>query len=1008
MPLVAERSTKEHNAGSGTSLPDAVNLEGLLRQSRSIPTQLRPVMNNIDAEGSQENELWFWAPIVAATIPFCFQSNLPASTWIIFYLTAAATFACLLKAEGKIARQSEHKLDRNSLWYGFSGVFVMLFGVFFQFAYSVILVLSSTHMFHAVLDTLVVISLVVPFGNFLSWQAIRQNRKSLPNLRRFISGLSCFCQIACFAYANLLWSPLCVWVSLFTVPFLIITLRLSHKIWSQQSPENSKKEKVVVASAVGIAAAFCLLPAYDKLGDSLAAFALTFPEAQIRSHAFEKLQNDDAAESLLASASPNCSSLSPQKALPISPALGADAFYRLTGSPVCAVPDDRGGMEDAFYTVPGIGPKSLFLNLSKSSLNSSFDSKNLSARFDWSFTFNNSGCGPGKEARLRIMLPPGAAVSSLKLFSPPTGPHTPAPAWQQNVPATVAESSTVGAFTALQKTYAAEAERLKDPVLVSALEGSTILLQAAPVLHGAPIKVQLSMVAPVSVPQKNSKSLEAPLPRIIDSNLSSLVSPNYKLSPDSSIVRENGVDTAVSFRMNQPVELESRPIYRFSSASGEETLVQRRLSSKPAHFPERLVIALDGSAGNLRAGKNLAAAVKMLPPGFVSKLVLADPLRGIEVYDSSVALFAINTTVYQGGDNNWDLLAAAVNVARKEKADVLWVHASKPWAEVSSAESWPTKYPNNPQCPHDIAGLCNNSVKVYDFQGEQGMNEIVERIHASGGDLSPFIPVELRDGQVELKELFAAWTSSDKTEKRFEYDVVPSLAGSVKVEAESNDDSLLIARQHEVELLAAEGKRNAAEALALKYQALSPYTGRMCSNAIPDTDPAVPALKHQRRRFPTIAQPLPVQQPHVSMPHVSMPNVSMPKHRHHHHRRTTGGGAGANANATTRSGLLGDGRLQGASSGTIPGMTGVINTTGTVRVNNLAVAESVLNFVANGIEIIFLAWGVPSAVVGLLQLNTRSGRLRAWLGVVFAVIGLSVPGLVNWLVASTRDGGGFS
>ncbi|MBX9687924.1 MAG: hypothetical protein K2X27_14555, partial [Candidatus Obscuribacterales bacterium] len=60
--------------------------------------------------------------------------------------------------------------------------------------------------------------------------------------------------------------------------------------------------------------------------------------------------------------------------------------------------------------------------------------------------------------------------------------------------------------------------------------------------------------------------------------------------------------------------------------------------------------------------------------------------------------------------------------------------------------------------------------------------------------------------------------------------------------------------------------------------------------------------------------------------------------------------------------------LQGATNGTI-GPQGSdatviqgVNTAGTVRVNNLANLEALLNIIANGMEILGIAWGGPTMI----------------------------------------------
>jgi hypothetical protein len=117
--------------------------------------------------------------------------------------------------------------------------------------------------------------------------------------------------------------------------------------------------------------------------------------------------------------------------------------------------------------------------------------------------------------------------------------------------------------------------------------------------------------------------------------------------------------------------------------------------------------------------------------------------------------------------------------------------------------------------------------------------------------------------------------------------------------------------------------------------------------------------------------------------------------------------AGPGANAPT---------LQGTSNGTIGPqgadatyVTGV-NTAGTVRVNNLANLEALLNIIANGLEILGIAWGGPTMIMGFMHMaaGTQDAMKRVLYGVSGVTGGLATTGCINWLVASARDANLFS
>lgn len=150
--------------------------------------------------------------------------------------------------------------------------------------------------------------------------------------------------------------------------------------------------------------------------------------------------------------------------------------------------------------------------------------------------------------------------------------------------------------------------------------------------------------------------------------------------------------------------------------------------------------------------------------------------------------------------------------------------------------------------------------------------------------------------------------------------------------------------------------------------------------------------------------------------------------------------------------------LQGATMGTIGPqgqdatvITGV-NTAGMVRVNMLAMIESVLNIVANGVEIITVLWG-SLLMIGVLRYMFQGGnglkrclmslgislsfllsgfgiitnllncaafafdppwkhkdkiQVKFWMALLTIKVGLSAPEFVNWLVVMARDANLFS
>jgi hypothetical protein len=104
-------------------------------------------------------------------------------------------------------------------------------------------------------------------------------------------------------------------------------------------------------------------------------------------------------------------------------------------------------------------------------------------------------------------------------------------------------------------------------------------------------------------------------------------------------------------------------------------------------------------------------------------------------------------------------------------------------------------------------------------------------------------------------------------------------------------------------------------------------------------------------------------------------------------------------------------RMQGATNGNI-GPQGAnatyvdgLNTAGTVRVNNLANMECLMNVMSNGMEVIGIAWGGPTMIMAFMQLGAGApdGWKRVMNGGLAVLGGLAQPAWNNWLVASARD-----
>jgi hypothetical protein len=99
---------------------------------------------------------------------------------------------------------------------------------------------------------------------------------------------------------------------------------------------------------------------------------------------------------------------------------------------------------------------------------------------------------------------------------------------------------------------------------------------------------------------------------------------------------------------------------------------------------------------------------------------------------------------------------------------------------------------------------------------------------------------------------------------------------------------------------------------------------------------------------------------------------------------------------------------QGQEATYVPG----VNVAGTVRVNNLANLEALLNIIANGAEMLGLLFGLaliirsllsgrPDLVIPLLKWKLNR-RVQFAIGSGLILLGLILPGTINWLVAASN------
>ncbi len=139
------------------------------------------------------------------------------------------------------------------------------------------------------------------------------------------------------------------------------------------------------------------------------------------------------------------------------------------------------------------------------------------------------------------------------------------------------------------------------------------------------------------------------------------------------------------------------------------------------------------------------------------------------------------------------------------------------------------------------------------------------------------------------------------------------------------------------------------------------------------------------------------------------------KQRHSDENRTgsqTRQGGNSSPPQQAQDATTGTSHPQGGDAPVVQG----VNTEGTVRVNNWTNYEALINCLSNGLEIVLSIAGLWMLVRAFRQPNPTpsnwkqkpvDGRRLLW-GLALIALGLSLPGTMNWFVASARDMSYFS
>lgn len=847
-------------------------------------------------------------------------------TMLLVLGSAKSTLRYIERASTKPGQKAFVDSRKELLFRGVSGKLVMSLGVYIPAFISACLsffALCSP----SLASMQVLASAIVPIGILLAWQEVRGRETSLPIVRRV--SLVCAAMYVLFISFSV-WATIPVltdamWGLVPAAGLLCFIAFLGKRLLALPCRLGIGSTIAIVAYALA-----CLMPSSEEMMRGLKVLAINSDFPAVRQIGHSLTTEGQLKQFIEIGLAPT--QFANVLHFPIKPAAFQEAYYRKTGRTYRPDANLASFERDPFYAAPTVGSVIVDnVRVSNSELKAEIDSKRLCASFDWTFDFVNNQGARGQEARLQIALPKHSAVTGVQLYS------------NTSVIDTKANYSTT---VSLFKEYSQEAIRMRDPVIATMIGSDKVLLQCAPIISPAPVRVRLNIVSPLN-PDSNGKSARVQVPYISASNVCGFSANHLRLSADGKVLNEQGnilktgdsydLDIKKECNLSVPVNGPISATFQTADESGSVREIERSMRAADAGC-EKFVLAVDGSRSDAGIKTSIAEFLEQVPQGRICKILFADPLQGTREIALASAGEQLRSSAFNGGDHNRELLTRAIKTARESNAQVLWIHPSKPW---TVHKDWVKEigYPSGSS--ENLPALCGNSIKIYDYQTSPGENELIERIHASGGDLAAFVELPRHDSLSsdltsflsKRSEVAFKFGSKDNRQQK-------SLTGSKNLVALA--DARVIAD------LIDSGKRKEAEAYASNHHQVSIYTAALCQPGCL----ATPVASPERNQGPVNGAIAP----------------------------------------------------QGADATVIQ----AVNTAGTVRVNNLAGLEALLNIVANSMEALGLCWGLPMMIVGLVKFRSKAGPNRAIMGGGLTLVGLATPGCINWCVASVRDVSVFS
>lgn len=899
------------------------------------------------------------------------------------------------------------------LWYGVNGKAVMIFGVivpalmlslFSAFCAKRLTLVLLNHPLETIAELLLLLS--IPFFNYRLWRAL-SNGQVKASLKKGLAcgiALSSSVLMAIVSIASLFGGSgeLSSQIGTgFSTGFMLLAVLAvfaaiaSSYIFSRfrNSLEFSQSRK----SLTHYVSVGAILPVVVLLASEIAPWSVRVLErSAIAGSVAERKQSLDVLRSINPERQMRMECGDQRAAglcgmfLPIKSSAQHELYFAVTGKPYTFrsyANNDLSSMPDDYVSRHVVGDKIAGLSLVRSVLSGNVHANTLTATMDWTFVLKN-GSISAQEMRAEIGLPADAVVTNATFWN----------AGEPSDLTTVRVNSGSYGYSGDSAGY-----------MVSDLGHGKVLLKCQTVEPDEELKVRLTVVTPL---KSEGRQAAVVLPHLIASNFNHEGDQQVKLTSDRilSSVAENlvrtsfpgrtmitgnltvkqleGSDPGITVDRSNESNLPAVALDMSAVELAEEDAKSDTESQKStANNNSQVMVMIDGSSGvdaeqiaKLRSAMNKTPekkqnGVEEYKPSFVvqsmapSRAVAPDHL--VVVLDGSATMRSRLKQVKEALRNLPEAESASLIVASQEQAKF---NSARPLKEALAAlkESDFVGGQDNLKAVIQGAELAGQTAgrAVFWIHGPQPV--LNQEIYI----LTPFaakptfyeLPVEI--GPIDTYEFFK------------NHSEIGSFVQVASPNAKNEKENLSAAMQA---LYTKWDPQNTELVAKLALSSVCPANRQLITEA---EGGELAALRANQECLRLIAARDSEKASRIALKYGLVTPVSC---------AAAVAGSGEQSDATVIRG---------------------VNTAGAVRVNNLANLEALLNILANLFEIIFACAGLAIVVEAFLIRGAEGNvfglhipcipRIRVGIGVAMITLGLGIPGMINWFVASARDANLFS